>query len=204
MNITIPDWKNSTKGLKISLNQLEWLKDDLNLMEWHKGHLNHMKWLKGDFSLKEWPNLVLLIFTLVFTTIFVYYSLAFLCLFYSTEILRDGVTRIILEGASPVCLRSFGGNYFLSRKEGIWCKAKTFILRVFITPLPLLYSASTVFADFENAAFAKLLLDKKVLIVSASCYCIQAFCSSFSKRSLKVKRYLLRKFLKPAILSCHD
>ena len=57
---------------------------------------------------------------------------------------------------------------------------------------------------FENAAFAKLLLDKKVLIVSVSCYCIQAFCSSFSKRSLKVERYLLCKFLKPAILSCHD
>ena len=98
MNFAIPDRTNSTKGLQ------------------------------GALDPRRWPKMVLDVLLVVFFGVFQYYSLAFLCLFYPTEILQDGVTHIILEGASPVSLRSFAGNYFFSGKEGIWCKAKTFIL----------------------------------------------------------------------------
>ena len=194
MNITIPDWKNSTKGPKVLFN----------LMEWHKGHLNLVEWLKGALNLKEWPKMVSLFFSSLFIAVFMSYSLAFLCLFYPTEILQDGVTHIILEGASPVSLRSFVGNYFFSGKEGIWCKAKTFILRAFIIPLPFLVSASTILAYFENDAVFKLLFNKTLFIVSASCYCFRAFYVSFSGRFLVVERCFSCEFLKPAIFSCHD
>ena len=164
MNIIIPDsWKNSTKGLKVPFSLVEWLKVDLN----------HM----------EWPKTVLIFFSFVFIAVFQYYSLAFLCLFYPTEILQDGVTHIILEGASPVSLRSFAGNYFFSGKKGIWCKAKTFILRVFIIPLPFIVSA-TAFADFERDGLFKMSSYIRLFIVSGFCYCFQAFYTSFfSKRS---------------------
>ena len=167
MKITIPDWKNSTKGLTVPFNLVGWLKVDLN----HR----------------EWPKTILLSFSFVFIAVFQYYSLAFLCLFYPTEILQDGVTHIILEGASPVSLRSFAGNYFFSGKEGIWCKAKTFILRVFIIPLPFIVSA-TAFADFERDGLFKISSYIRLFIVSGICYCFQAFyISFFSKRSLKAK-----------------
>ena len=174
MNFTIPDRTNSTKGLQ------------------------------GALDPRRWPKMVLDVFVVVFFEIFQYYSLAFLCLFYPTEILQDGVTHIILEGVSPVSLRSFAGNYFFSRKEGIWYKAKTFILRVFIIPLPFLVTA-TVFADFElYDPLTKISLNR-LFIVSGFCYCCQAFYISFySKRSLKAKPCFLCKFFKPAIPSCHD
>ena len=185
MNIIIPDsWKNSTKGLKVPFSLVEWL--------------------KVDFNHVEWPKTVLIFFSFVFIAVFQYYSLAFLCLFYPTEILQDGVTHITLEGASPVSLRSFAGNYFFSRKEGIWCKAKTFILRVFIIPLPFIASA-TAFADFERDGLFKMSLYIRLFIVSGFCYCFQAFYTSFfSKRSLKAKPCFLCKFFKPETLSCQD
>ena len=68
MKITIPDWKNSTKGLTVPFNLVGWLKVDLN----HR----------------EWPKTILLSFSFVFIAVFQYYSLAFLCLFYPTEILQ--------------------------------------------------------------------------------------------------------------------
>ena len=174
MNFTIPDRTNSTKGLQ------------------------------GALDPRRWPKMVLDVLLVVFFGVFQYYSLAFLCLFYPTEILQDGVTHIILEGVSPVSLRSFAGNYFFSRKEGIWYKAKTFILRVFIIPLPFLVTA-TVFADFElYDPLTKISLNR-LFIVSGFCYCCQAFYISFySKSSLKVKPCFLCKFFKPVILSCHD
>ena len=174
MNFTIPDRTNSTKGLQ------------------------------GALDPRRWPKMVLDVLLVVFFGVFQYYSLAFLCLFYPTEILQDGVTHIILEGVSPVSLRSFAGNYFFSRKEGIWYKAKTFILRVFIIPLPFLVTA-TVFADFElYDPLTKISLNR-LFIVSGFCYCCQAFYISFySKRSLKAKPCFLCKFFKPAIPSCHD
>ena len=176
MNFTIPDRTNSTEGLQ------------------------------GAVKLRGWPKTVLDFFSFVFIGVFIYYSPAFLCLFYPTEILQDGVTHIILEGASPVSLRGLAGNYFFSRKEGIWCKAKTFILRAFIIPLPFLMISATVLADFEHSAPCSTLLSNRLFgILFGFCYCSQAFyISFFSKRSLNSKPCFLCKFLKPAILSCQD
>ena len=169
MNFTIPDRTNSTKRLQ------------------------------GALDLRRWPKMVLDLFSGVFILVFAYYSLAFLCLLYPTEILQDGVTHIILEGASPVSLRSSVGNYFFSGKEGIWCKAKTFILRVFIIPLPFIVIA-TIFNDIEIDIFSII-----VKIVSGFCYCFQAFyVSFFFKRSLIAAPCPLCNIVKPKTLSCND
>ncbi|RMX45477.1 hypothetical protein pdam_00019735 [Pocillopora damicornis] len=77
MNFTIPDRTNSTEGLQ------------------------------GAVKLRGWPKTVLDFFAFVFIGVFIYYSPAFLCLFCPTEILQDGVTHIILEGASPAFYISF-------------------------------------------------------------------------------------------------
>ena len=172
MNFTLPDRTNSTKRLQ------------------------------GALDLRRWPKMVLNLFSVVFLIVFYYYSLAFLCLLYPTEILQDGVTHIILEGASPVSLRSYAGNYFFSGKKGIWCKAKTFILTVFITPLPFIVSA-TAFADFGR--LFKMSSYRGFFIVSGFCYCFQAFYMSFFvKRSLRVKPCLICNILKSEFLSRHD
>lgn len=169
MNFTIPDRTNSTKGLQ------------------------------GAVDLRGWSIMALSFLYSVFNSVFVSYSLAFLCLFHPTEILHNGVTHIVLEGESPVSLRGFVGNCFFSRKGGIWHKAKTFILRVFIIPLPFLISA-TVLADFERDV-----LDKRLFIVFGFCYCIQASYISFnSKRSMKANPCFFCKFFKPTILCCSD
>ena len=169
MNFTIPDRTNSTKRLQ------------------------------GALDLRRWPKMVLDFFSKVFQLVFAYYSLAFLCLLYPTEILQDGVTHIIIEGASPVSLRSFAGNYFFSGKEGIWCKAKTFILRVVIIPLPFIVIA-TVFADFEVNTLSTILC-----IAIGFLYCFHAFyVSFFSKRSSIAKSCYICDHFKPEILSRHD
>ena len=169
MNFTIPDRTNSTKRLQ------------------------------GALDLRRWPKMMLDLFSGVFILVFAYYSLTFLCLLYPTEILQDGVTHIIIEGASPVSLRSFAGNYFFSGKEGIWCKAKTFILRVVIIPLPFIVIA-TVFADFEVNTLSTILF-----IAFGFCYCFQAFYwSFFSKRSSIAKSCLICDHFELEILSRHD
>ena len=174
MNFTIPDRTNSTKRLQ------------------------------GALDLRGWPKMVLNLFSAVFILVFANYSLAFLCLLYPTEILQDGVTHIILEGASPVSLRSSAGNYFFSGKKGIWCKAKTFILTVFIIPLPFIFSA-TAFADSGRDYLFKMSLYKGLFIVSSFCYCFQAFYMSFFvKRSLIAKPCFICNALKAEFLSRHD
>ena len=142
------------------------------------GRTNSTKRLQEALELRGWPKIVLNFFSSVFIIIFVYYSPAFLCLFYPTEIVLDGLTHIILEGASPVSLRSFVGNYFSSGKEGIWYKASRFILRAFIVPLPFVVFA-TVFTDFKHSVVSIILS-----IVYGFGYCAHAFFLSFySERS---------------------
>ena len=172
MNFTIPDRTNSTKRLQ------------------------------GALDLRRWPKMVLDLFSTVFLFVFICYSPASLCLLYPTEILQDGVTHIILEGASPVSLRSIAGNFFFSGKEGIWYKAKTFIAKIFIIPLPSFVGA-TAFVDFGRDGLFKMSLHT-LLIVSGFCYCFQAFYMSFFfKRSLRAKPCLLCNILKPKTLSCN-
>ena len=146
-----------------------------------------------------WPMRVLNFFSFLFKIVFVYYSPAFLCLFYPTEIVLDGVTHIILEGASPVSLRSFAGNFFSSKKEGIWYKARRFILRAFIVPLPLVVFA-TVFTDFKHSVISIILS-----IVYGFGYCAYAFSLSFySKRSSIAKHCYICDLYKAKELSYHD
>ena len=146
-----------------------------------------------------WPMIVLNFFSFLFNIVFLYYSPAFLCLFYPTEIVLDGVTHIILEGASPVSLRSFAGNFFSSKKEGIWYKARRFILRAFIVPLPLVVFA-TVFTDFIHSVISIILS-----IVYGFGYCAYAFSLSFySKRSSIAKHCYLCHLFKAKELSYHD
>ena len=146
-----------------------------------------------------WPMIVLNFFSFSFCIVFSYYSPAFLCLFYPTEIVLDGVTHIILEGASPVSLRSFAGNFFSSKKEGIWYKARRFILRAFIVPLPLVVFA-TVFTDFIHSVISIILS-----IVYGFGYCAYAFSLSFySKRSSIAKHCYLCGLFKAKELSYHD
>lgn len=159
---------------------------------------------EGALVLRAWPEQVLYFFTFVFLTIFMYYSLAFLCLFYPTESLKDGVPYIILEGASPVSLRSLAGNYFFSKQEGIWHKTRKLFLRIFIIPLPLLFF-SIIFSDLENSSLFKMQSVRIFFIVSCFCYCIQAFYMSFYlKRSTRTKPCFVCKFFKPTILFCQD
>ena len=158
---------------------------------------------KGALEHWAWPSRVLMCFFFVFVAVFMYYSLAFLCLFYPTEILQDGVTYINLEGASPVSLRSLAGNYFFSRSEGVWHKTKTFFLRVFIIPLPFILSA--IFLKYKIGFLGMPSSLQRFLIDSSFCYCIQAFYTSFYlKRSIKVKPCTVCKLVKPTILSCQD
>ena len=146
-----------------------------------------------------WPMRVLNFFSFLFKIVFLYYSPAFLCLFYPTEIVLDGVTHIILEGASPVSLRSFAGNFFSSKKEGIWYKARRFILRAFIVPLPLVVFA-TVFTDFKHSVISIILS-----IVYGFGYCAYAFSLSFySKRSSIAKHCYICDLYKAKELSYHD
>ena len=177
MNFTIPDRTNRTEGLQ------------------------------GAVNLRGCSNMVLDFFSFVFISVFIYYSPVFFCLFYPTEILQDGVTHIILEGASPVSLRSLAGNYFFSRSEGegIWCKAKIFILRAFIIPLPFLISA-TFLADFEHNIPSNILLDNRLLgIVFGLCYFFQVFCRScFFERPLIAEPCYICEWFRLDTLSCHE
>ena len=163
------------------------------------GRTNSTKRLQEALELRGWPKIVLNFFSSVFIIVFVYYSPAFLCLFYPTEIVLDGLTHIILEGASPVSLRNFVGNYFSSGKEGIWYKASRFILRAFIVPLPFVVFA-TVFTDFKHSVISIILS-----IVYGFGYCAHAFFLSFySKRSSIAEYCCLCDHFKGKEFSYHD
>ena len=159
---------------------------------------------KGALEHRAWPSRVLICFSVVFIVVFIHYSLAFLCLFYPTEILQDDVPYVSLDGASPVSLRSLAGNYFFSRSEGVWHNTKTFFLRVFIIPLPFLCGAT--FLEYKtNSSFKMQSSVRGFLIASSFCYWIQAFYISFYlKRSMKEKLCCVCKLVKPTILSCQD
>ena len=159
---------------------------------------------KGALEHRAWPSRVLICFSVVFIVVFIHYSLAFLCLFYPTEILQDDVPYVSLDGASPVSLRSLAGNYFFSRSEGVWHNTKTFFLRVFIIPLPFLFGA--IYFKYKIDGFLEMLSSLQSFFIESSfCYCIQAFYISFyMKRPMKAKPCTVCKLVKPTILSCQD
>ena len=159
---------------------------------------------EGNLKSGGWRETVFNWLFLVFLAVFIYYSLAFLCLFSPTEVTQDGVRQIILEGASPVSFRSLVGNFFFSGDNGkIWHKTKTFILRFFIIPLPFLFPA--IFVDFKLFGLLKMQSFQRLMVECSVCYLIQAFYISFcTKRSLKPKPCFVCKVVKPGIHSCQD
>ena len=157
---------------------------------------------EGHLKSGGWQKTVLHCLFTVFLAVFIYYSLAFLCLFSPTEVTQDGVRQIILEGASPVSFRSLVGNFFFSGDNGkVWHKTKTFILRFFIIPLPFLFPA--IFVDFKLFGLLKMQSFQRLMVGCSVCYLIQAFYISFcTERSLKPKPCFVCKFVKPRIHSC--
>lgn len=140
---------------------------------------------KSPFEPGVWPLAVLYGFCFVFWAVFVQYSPAFLCLFSPTEVTEDGVRHIVLEGASPVCFRSLIGNYFFSEDDGtIWHKARTFIFRVVIIPLPLLSLA--ISADLKIPIFSGYSL------------------SFFTMMLIQAKPCSVCKYVRPKVFSCQD
>ena len=121
----------------------------------------------------------------VFVCVFAYYSLAFLCLFSPTEITEDNVDQIVLDGASPVSLRSLIGNYFFSKEDTIWHKVKMFFLRAVV--LPFLFLGPAIFAKYVQqkkiaaiSIFGMSHFLHPFMIASYVCYYITVCCTSFS------------------------
>ena len=156
------------------------------------------------FQQGGWPLVVLISFCFVFLAIFIHYSLAFLCLFSPTEVTEHGVRQIILEGASPVSVRSLIGNRFFSDDDGtIWHKAKKFFVRVVIIPLPFLVPA--IFGDIRFFGFFKSHSFQRFIMICCGCYVIQAFyISFFTARSGQAKPCIVCRRVNPKTFSCQD
>ena len=153
---------------------------------------------------RGWPAVVLFWFQLVFSAVLWHYSPAFLCLFSPTEVTEHGVRQIILEGASPVSLRSKMGNYFFPEDDGtIWHKARKFFVRVVIIPLPFL--GPVIFADFVIFGFFRLHTFQQFIITCCVCYFIKAFyISFFTTRSSQAKPCIVCRRIKPKTVSCQE
>ena len=146
---------------------------------------NNSSTFEGLFKCGGWPVDVLLGLLVVFMVVFMYYSPAFLCLFSPTEITEVNVHQIVLDGASPVSLRSLIGNYFFSNEDTIRHRARTFILRAVVLPLPFVgpaifaeYLQQSKFLNLNDISVSHLLQSR--MIVCYVCYYIMAFYASFS------------------------
>ena len=159
----------------------------------------------SPFERGGWPVAVLYGFCIVFLTVFVHYSPAFLCLFLPTEVTEDGARHIILEGVSPVSFQSLIGNYFFSEDDGtIWHKVRTFIFRVVIMPLPFLVIAICADSHVNLLSFLKNNFFV-LLMVCCVCYIIKAFYISFFTMMLvQAKPCSVCKHVRPKIFSCQD
>ena len=158
---------------------------------------NNSAYSTSPFKPGGWPVGVFYCFCIVFVAVFVHYSPALLCLLSSTEVIEHGVRLIILEGASPVSVRSVMGNYFFSEDDGtVWHKARTFVFRAVIMPLPFL---GLGISDFSSYTF------QKYIMICSGCYFIQAcYISFFALRSIQAKPCYVCKLVKPKIFSCGD
>lgn len=151
-----------------------------------------------------WRRVVFLWFCFVFLAVFIHYSPAFLCLFSPTEVTEHGVRQIILEGASPVSVRSLIGNCFFSEDDGtIWHRVKKFCVRVVIIPLPFL--GPVIFVDIKIFGFFKLHSFQYFIVTCFGCYFIQAFyISFFTARSGQAKPCKVCRIVKPKTYTCQD
>ena len=146
---------------------------------------NNSSTSKGLFDRGGWPLKVFLFLNVGFVLVFTYYSPAFLCLFSPVEVTEDGVHQIVLDGASPVCLRSLIGNYFFSKQDTIWHRVRMFILRGVVFPFPFLgpaifleYVKQKMSLNFHILGISHLL--HPFMVVSYVCYYIMACYMSFS------------------------
>ena len=163
--------------------------------------------LTGNESILErggWRSVVLICFCSVFLAVFIHYSPAFLCLFSPTEVTEHGVRQIILEGASPVSVRSLIGNCFFTEDDGtIWHKVRRLCVRVVIIPFPFL--GPLIFVDITHFGFFKLHSFQYFIIICFGCYFIQAFyISFFTARSCQAKPCIVCSLVKPKTFSCQD
>jgi len=146
---------------------------------------NNNSTFKGPLKRGGWPEKVLVLLNIGFLTVFTYFSPAFLCLFSPTEITEDNVHQIVLDGASPVSLRSLIGNYFFSKEDTIWHRVRMFFLRAVV--LPLLYVGPAIFAKYRQQnmnptfnVFGMSHFLHPFMIVSYVCYYITACRTSFT------------------------
>jgi len=162
---------------------------------------NNIVYFPNPFERGGWPMTVVDGFYLVFVAVFMHYSPALLCLLSPTEVTEDGVRQIILEGASPVSVRSLIGNYFFSENdETVWHKTRTFVFRAVIMPLPFigLGILDNVKCSIENSFLP-------LKMICFGCYVIQEFyISFFTARSIQAKPCLVCKLVKPKVFSCQD
>ena len=140
---------------------------------------------EGLLKCGGWPADVFVSLLNVFIVVFCYYSPAFLCLFSPTEVTENSVRQIVLDGASPVSLRSLVGNYFFSKEDTIWHRLRMFILRSVVLPFPLFVPAIFTeylqqrieFLTFYHSGVRRLL--RPWIIVYYVCYYILSFYMSF-------------------------
>ena len=159
---------------------------------------------KNPLERGGWPVAVLYGFCFIFYVVFLHYSLAFICLLSPTEVTEGGVRQIVLEEASPVSFGSLIGNYFFSEDDGtIWHKARKFVFRVVIIPLPFLclgiHSYLEILSSVKNNFFHGM------VIVCSVCYFIHAsYISFFTMMLMQAKPCSVCKYVRPKIFSCRD
>ena len=128
-----------------------------------------------------WADIIFL-----FTLLFTYYSPAIVCLFSASEVTRQGIRQISVEGPSPVGFRRLIGNCFFSLENTFWHRMRKFIMRVILLPIPFLVPAMYVeYLLFQNALSQPTsikettVLFQPFMMVCYGCYFIRAFAFHF-------------------------
>ena len=161
--------------------------------------------LDGLFSKgNRWSDIVLYSLVFVFILAFVHYSPAFVCLFSPTVVTENGFSQIVLEGASPFSFRSVVGNYFHSKRDTPWQKAKVLFLRIVLLPLPFLL-LGIVFDYVRNHGDENSVapfLYNPVTLFFFFCYVVTSIDAVF-KTTPKSKLCSVCKTIKPDFI-CND
>ena len=134
---------------------------------------------------QEWTQTLLFVSVALFVPIFSYIGPFIVCLYAPTEVMHQGIRQIVVDGPSPVGFRSLIGNYFFSMDDTMWHRARRFIMRVLILPIPFLIPALFVEYLIRNNVLPHQTslrvghLSQPLYLLSYSCYFIQAFYYSF-------------------------
>ena len=151
----------------------------------------------------------------VFPAAFFLYSPAFICLFSPTVLRENGHRQqIVLEGSSPVSLRSFVGNFFYSGSDTIWHKARRLIFPFVVLPLPFL-SLATIFQVYvipyvRLTGFSAVFYGRShpLLAISFPCYgAVLAFYDFFTfkiSQPVEKKRCVVCDIVHSANFTPHD